>query len=97
MIEPTPPIKTAGTAPVSAAIPPALNSPISFEAPVKIEFTAFTLPRIISGVANCINETRIFTLTMSAAPTTNMAVKDNQKVSEKPNTIVASPKIITDT
>jgi GMP synthase (glutamine-hydrolysing) len=47
---PTPPMTTAGIDPRSAAMPPARNSPSSFEAPTNTMLTALTRPRSSSGV-----------------------------------------------
>ena len=48
----TPPMTTDGTTPHQAAVTPDSNSPSSFEAPMKTEFTALTRPRIASGVSS---------------------------------------------
>lgn len=47
-----PPKITAGTVPIKEAVAPLSNSPISLDEPINIEFTADTLPRILSGVDN---------------------------------------------
>jgi 5'/3'-nucleotidase SurE len=46
---------TEPTGPNSAAVAPDSNSPSWLDAPMKIELTAATRPRISSGVSNCIS------------------------------------------
>ena len=63
----TPPMATAGTAPISAATVPDSNAPSSFEPPMKTRSTAFTRPRSSGGVSNGPSVERMNTLIMSAA------------------------------
>ena len=71
-----PPKITEGTVPNSLAAVPDSKAPISFDEPINIEFTADTLPRMWSGVNNCIIVPRIITLTLSKAPSVNRNIND---------------------
>src|SRR5271154_4508834 len=62
-----PPTMTAGFSPHHDAVSPDSNSPSSLDAPMNIELTALTRPRIASGVSSCTSTWRTNTLTMSAA------------------------------
>ena len=66
-----PPKMTEGIVPISLAVAPDSNAPISLEELIKIPFTADTLPRISSGVSICKMVERIITLTLSKAPSKN--------------------------
>ncbi len=57
--------------------------------------TALTRPRMVSGVDSWIRLPRTFTLTMSEAPSTNSASSDSGNQVDRPNTMVATPKIAT--
>src|SRR5580658_4784331 len=92
---PIPPKITAGAVPNQPAVIPDSNCPSSFDAPMNIMSTAFTRPRIWSGVATCTNVTRITTLTISAAPVSANATNDTMRLREIPNTIVKTPKAAT--
>ena len=70
---------------------PDSNAPSSFDAPMNIEFTALTRPRIASGVSSCTSRLRTNTLTMSPAPAIASMASDSQKLVESPNTMVAKP------
>ena len=94
-IVPSPPIRTAGTVPTSEATRPDSKAPSWFEVPVKSECTALTRPRISSGVRSCTSETRMTTLTTSAAPRTESATSERTKLVERPKTTVAAPKTMT--
>jgi hypothetical protein len=76
----TPPKMTDGTTPISRAATPDSNSPISFEEPIKMEFTEETFPRILSGDESCTAEDRITILTLSKAPLRANATADNMKL-----------------
>ena len=93
--DPMPPITTARTVPHHCAVKPLSNPPNSFDAPTNSQFTALTRPRISGGVASCKMLARITTLTISLAPTTTNANRLTHIVRDKPNTIVAVPKIPT--
>ena len=82
---------TVGAAPISAAKAPDSNSPSEFEAPVNSEFTALTRPRMESGVSICTSVSLMNTLTMSAAPTTNMQASDRRKSVDRPKARMAAP------
>ena len=71
-----PPNMTEGTVPKSFAAVPDSKAPISLELPINMEFTADTLPRIWSGVNNCMMVPRIITLTLSKAPSVNKKNSD---------------------
>ena len=88
---PTPPAITAPTGPSHSATVPALNSPSSLLAPMKVPLTALTRPRIASGVSSWTSVWRITTLTMSAPPLTASATIDNMKSCDSPNTMIAIP------
>ena len=85
-----------GFSPNALAVAPDSNAPISFDEPIKIPFTAETLPRILSGVANCKTVCRMTTLTLSKAPVRNKKKKAIQMFSDKPNKMVDSPNAPTD-
>src|SRR2546426_11038097 len=89
---PRPPMRTAGTAPRSAAVRPDSNSPSWFDVPVNSECTALTRPRIASGVRICTSETRMTTLTTSEAPRTASASSERARWVDTPKTTVARPK-----
>src|SRR5215475_8139713 len=91
-IVPIPPATTEMTGPNNAAVNPDSSAPNSFDVPIKILFTDETRPRISSGVTSCTIEPRIITLTLSNTPTKNNSASDNQKIFDKPNKIVATPK-----
>src|SRR5882724_4091820 len=93
---PSPPSRTAGTAPSSAAARPDSKAPSWLEVPVKSECTALTRPRIPSGVRTCARETRMTMLTTSAAPSTVRATIDKTKLVDSPKITVATPKMITE-
>ncbi len=97
MSVPTPPITTDGTVPKSWAVTPDSNSPSSLLALTKTMFTALTRPRMGSGVASCTSADRTYTLIMSDAPTATSAASESAKLVERPKTIVASPKMATQT
>ena len=80
---PMPPTKTAGTASINAAIVPALNSPISLDAPLNKELTALIQPRISSGAMICINVEGILTLTLSVAPRMSVASRDTHRIFDR--------------
>ena len=88
---PTPPITTELTGPNSAAVAPDSNSPSWFDAPMKMELTADTRPRISSGVSSCTSVMRVTTLMLSAAPVTTKASSDKPKCVDRPNTTMANP------
>src|SRR6185437_2803288 len=92
---PMPPTTTAGTVPNQAAVVPDSNSPNSFEAPMNSIETADTRPRMKSGVASWIRVLRIFTLTMSVAPSRNRQNSDKGNQVERPKPMVARPKAAT--
>ena len=92
---PIPPSTTAGTAPTSAAEPPARNAPTSFEALRKTAFTALTRPRRWSGVQSCTTVARIYTLMTSLAPMTTSAATEIQSTVDMPKTMVERPNIAT--
>ena len=92
---PMPPMTTDGTVPNHAAVTPDSNSPSWFDAPMNIELTADTRPRIASGVRNWTSDCRTTTLTMSAVPSTTSAASDNANERDNPNTMVATPKTAT--
>ena len=92
---PAPPITTEPTGPNSAAVAPDSNSPSWLDAPMKIELTAATRPRMASGVSSCTKVWRVTTLTLSAAPVTASASSDRPKCSDRPNTTVATPNTAT--
>ena len=71
-----PPKITDGTVPNIFAAVPDSKAPISLEDPINIELTAETLPRIWSGVSNCMMVPRIITLTLSKAPSVNKNSSD---------------------
>ena len=54
----SPPTMAAGTTPSQAALVPARNSPSSLDEPMNSMFTAFTRPRMESGVENCTSAPR---------------------------------------
>ncbi|MNV73339.1 hypothetical protein D3C71_1664800 [compost metagenome] len=58
-------------------------------------FTAFTLPRMVSGVENCTSAPRMYPLTMSAAPATRSAANDSQNSVDSANTRLATPNTAT--
>src|SRR5207249_11270582 len=89
---PRPPRRTAGTAPMRAAIEPDTNAPSWFEVPVNSECTALTRPSIATGVLIWTSEERITTLTTSAAPRTPSAISDTVKLDETAKTTEATPK-----
>src|SRR6187397_1025535 len=72
-----PPNNTAGTAPNNFAATPDSNAPISFDEPMKIEFTADTRPIRCGGVNTCSNVERITTLTMSNSPLATRSATDS--------------------
>ena len=88
---PTPPRTTEPTGPSHAAVAPDSNSPSWFYAPMKIELTALTRPRMASGVSSCTSDWRMTTLTMSAAPETSSATHESANTVDTPNTRVARP------
>lgn len=63
-----PPKITEATRPMIFAARPDSKEPISFEEPMKIEFTEATLPLISSGVTSCIVVALITTLMLSNIP-----------------------------
>ena len=89
---PTPPNTTAGTVPNQCAVMPDSNSPNWFDAPIKIMSTAFTRPRIASGVRICTRIARMTTLTMSQAPTSRSEMSDRMRLRDNPKTMVKMPK-----
>src|SRR5690606_1611365 len=91
----SPPITAAGTAPNQAALVPARNSPSSLEEPMNSMFTAFTRPRMASGVLNWISEERMYMLTMSPPPATSSARNDSQNQPDRANTRLATPNSAT--
>ncbi|MNS81360.1 hypothetical protein D3C72_1150710 [compost metagenome] len=70
---------------------PDSNSPSWLLAPMKIELTALTRPRMASGVSSCTSVWRITTLTMSAPPDTASAMSETRKLFDSPNTTMHSP------
>ena len=92
---PIPPRTTAFTAPNHAAVIPDSNSPSSFDATTNIMLTALTRPRISFGVFSWTSVCRTTTLTMSEAPVTTSATSERRKERERPNTMVARPKMAT--
>src|SRR5207247_10135127 len=90
---PSPPIATDATVTNQAAVTPDSNSPSWFDAPMNIELTADTRPRIASGVRSWTSDCRTTTLTISAAPRTTSAESDSANERDNPNTMVATPKI----
>jgi hypothetical protein len=80
---------------MSAASAPDSKPPSSFDAPMKMLFTAPTRPRSSSGVRIWTSVLRTTTLTLSAAPSTRSAASDSGNDFESPKTIVARPKATT--
>src|SRR5829696_151309 len=91
----TPPNTTARTVPNHLAVTPDSNSPSSLDAPMNMEFTALTRPRIASGVSSCTSSWRTYTLTMSPAPNKASTAMDSQKCFETPKMTVATPNAAT--
>jgi len=60
-----------------------------------MEFTALTLPLILSGVFNCTSECRTTTLITSAAPSITREQSENSKDFDIPKNIVPIPNIAT--
>ena len=67
----------------------------SLEEPMNSMFTAFTRPRMASGVENWISEERMYMLTMSAPPATINAANDSQNRLDSENTRLATPNTAT--
>ena len=88
---PIAPTTTEPTGPIQAATAPARNSPSWLEAPMNVEFTALTRPRISSGVSSWTSVWRITTLTMSAAPLSASAASDRTKSVDSANPSIARP------
>ena len=59
---------------------------------MKTLLTAETRPRMASGVSICTSVWRTTTLTLSKAPTRNIAASESQRLRDRPKTIVAAPK-----
>src|ERR1017187_1101764 len=91
-IVPMPPYTTAGTVPNHCAVRPDSNWPTSFDAPMKIIFTALTRPRISSGVPSWMTVWGTITLTISRAPNAASAASDSARFRERPKTMVQMPK-----
>ena len=87
----TPPKRTAGTAPTSAAATPDSNAPSSFEALMKTISTAFTRPRSSSGVTSGRIVERRTTLTRSKPPASASASIESHISRESPNTTMHAP------
>jgi len=79
-----------------AAVAPDSNSPSWLDAPMKMELTAATRPRMSSGVSSCVSVCRVTTLMLSAAPVKARASIDSHTDCDRPNTMVARPKAATD-
>ena len=86
-----PPKTTAVTVPISLAVKPLSKAPSSLEEPVNILSTEETLPRIASGVFNCIMVWRITIETPSVTPLKNNAKTEIQYTLDKPKTIIQIP------
>ena len=83
---PMPPITTAGTVPNHAAVTPDSNSPSWFDAPMNIELTADTRPRIASGVRSCTSDMPHDDADhVGDAPRTTSAASDSANERDTPN------------
>ena len=88
-----PPVTTESGAPIKAATVPASTSPNCGPPMKKIILIEVMRPRKLFGVASCRIVCRRIVLTVSAAPVTASIRSENQKTRDRPNKIVAAPKI----
>ena len=92
-----PPNTTEPTGPHIDAVAPDSNSPSWLDAPMKMELTAATRPRMSSGVSSWSSVIRVTTLTLSAAPVTMRAPMESAILVERPKTKLAIPNTATAT
>src|SRR5689334_7463664 len=73
------------------------NEPISLDEPMKIGFTAETLPSRFGGVRRLSSVERMTTLTLSTMPLISSSASDNQNHRDSANRIQQKPNAATQT